>query len=173
MKQEIFKNETKISKKEYKMFINAHQKQFGKKESMKNLAYCIFFIIFIIFAIVNKVYILAIFIFLILIVYYIAEVIYPNKKVQKEMKSKKIKKEYQNLYKFYNYSFTIKNNKDITRIFYWKIDKILENDTHFYIYLTKRRAFPISKKGFTKGKGEDFAKFIKKRLFFKYKKENT
>lgn len=46
MKQEIFKNETKISKKEYKMFINAHQKQFGKKESMKNLAYCIFFIIF-------------------------------------------------------------------------------------------------------------------------------
>ncbi|MCI9063488.1 MAG: YcxB family protein [Clostridia bacterium] len=167
--KEIFKNETKSSKKEYNMFIEAHDKEFGFREDLHTIICAAVFLCFIIYAFLNSIFIFAFIVSIILIIFILYKILQPNYVVKKELKSNKVRKEYTNKYSFYKYSFIIKNKETNLRIFYFKIYRVLENDTHFYIYITPKRAYVISKSGFTKGNAKDFARFIKKRVFFKYK----
>ena len=167
--KEIFKNETRYSKKEYNLFLKTHEKEFGISEDIFTILGIIFFICFIIFTFIKHVYLTCIFVVILFIAFIVYRIIQPYAVVRKEFKSKKIKNEYKNIYYFYKHSFIIKSREGKAKIYYIKINKVLENNTHFYIYLTKKNAFVISKKGFIKGTSEEFSKFIKKKALFKYK----
>ena len=171
--KEIFINKTKCSKKEYNMFIKAHEKQYGLKEDLYTIIYAILFLSFIIYSLKNNIYFAAIMLTIVLIVFLLYRIIHPNLTIKKELKSKKIKNEEVNTYKFYKYYFKVKNNEKESNIIYFKIYKVLENDTHFYIYLTNTRAFVVSKKGFIKGNSEDFSGFLRKRVWLRYKNKKT
>ena len=47
--------------------------------------------------------------------------------------------------------------------------KVVETNTHFYIYISRDYAFIISKKGFIDSKSEEFSKFIRKKAWGKYR----
>ena len=165
--KEIFINKTKCSKKEYNMFIKSHQQQYGLKEDLYTLIYVIFFISFIIYSLKNSIYFAVIMLIIVLILFLAYRIIYPNIVVKKELKSKKIIQEQVNTYNFYKYYFKVENNQGKSNIMYFKIFKVLENKTHIYLYLTNTRAFVVS--GFEKGTSEDFSKFLRKRVWFRYK----
>ena len=171
--KEIFRNETKCSKKEYEMFIKAHGKQYGLKEDLYTIIYTIFFIWSIIYSLKYNIYFAAIILIIVLITFLSYRIINPNLVVKKELNSKMIKNEEVNTYSFYKYYFKVKNNQGESNIIYFKIYKVLENDTHFYIYLTKTGAFVVSKQGFIKGNSDDFSDFLRRRVWHRYKKEKT
>ena len=168
--KEIFKNKTKCTKTEYKKFIKEHNKQYGLREDISFIITLIFLLFFIFFTLFHKVFYLSILMFLVMVIYIYFSIIKANNDVKKDLNSKKIKNEYINTYIFYKLFFTISNKEKKSRFFYWEIRKVFENDTHFYIYITNKKAFLISKQGFVKGTSEEFEKFIKKRTFLKYKK---
>lgn len=168
--KELYVNETKISKKEYDIFIKTDDKKFGFREDLYTIIYISLFVVCVILLFKSKIYILALSMLIILLVFLFARMIYPQKLVKKKLKSDEIKKQQKNKYIFYKYYFDVKNVKGHDKIFYHQIDKVLESDTHFYIYLTKRRAFALSKQGFIKGNVEEFATFLKRRILFRYKK---
>lgn len=170
--KEIFKNETKCSKKEYKMFLDVHDREYGFLEDLYTIIYASFFICFIILSFISHIFLTGFIILMILIIFLAYRIIQPNLVIRKELNSKKIRQEYKNIYYFYEHSFIVKNKEKKSKIYYIKIHRILENDTHFYIYLTKTKAFVVSKSGFIKGTSEEFSKFIKKKTFFKYKDRN-
>ena len=171
--KEIFINETKYSKKEYSMFIKAHQKQYGLKEDLYTIIYAIFFISFIIYSLKNSIYFAVIMLTIILITFLSYRIIHPNMVVKKELKSKKIIDEEVNTFIFYKYHFKVKNKQGQSNIMYLKIYKVLENNTHFYIYLTNTRAFVISKQEFIKGNSNEFSIFLRKRVWFRYKNKKS
>jgi len=168
--EELFKNKTKCSKKEYNMFVKAHQKEYGLQEKIYTIIYAIFFIFFIIYFLSSSIYIASIILTIITVVFLAYRILHPNIVMKRELKSKKIQNEEVNTFTFYKYFFRIKNKQKHSNMSYFKIYKVLENKTHFYIYINSKRAFVLSKQGFIKGNVEDFSKFLRKRVWFKYKK---
>ena len=171
--KEIFINKTKCSKKEYNMFIKSHAKQYGLKEDLYTIIYAILFLWFMIYSVMNGIYLAAIILIIVLIVFLTYRIISPNLTIRKELKSKKIKNEEENTYNFYKHHFKVKNKQGEPNILYLKIKKVLETDTHFYIYLTKNSAYVVAKKGFIKGNSEEFSQFLRKRVLFRYKNKKT
>lgn len=167
--EELFKNETIYNKKDYKIFINQHMKKFGFKEDLYTILFTVFFIVLLLYLIINKVFITTVLMLFVFIIFLRYRFIQPIQNVKKDMESKKIKQEYKNIYTFYNHYFKIKNKEIDVKMFYFKIYRVLESDKHFYIYISPRQVFLISKSGFTKGNSTDFSKFIKKKKILKYK----
>ena len=64
----------------------------------------------------------------------------------------------------------LKKEKINSKIIYWKLYKIFENEDYFYLYLDKTHAFLLSKQGFDIGTPEEFREFIKKKCIFKFRK---
>lgn len=62
----------------------------------------------------------------------------------------------------------IKNNKDTIRLKYYKLYKIFDDKNSFYLYINKNYSFVLAKDGFTIGNAEDFYKFIKKKIWYKF-----
>ena len=54
---------------------------------------------------------------------------------------------------------------------YFKIYKVLETETHFYIYIARDYAFIVDKNGFIDSNSDEFKKFIQKKVKLKYKVE--
>ena len=138
--KEIFINETKYSKKEYKMFLKVHQEQYGLKEDIYTIIYALLFIWFIIYSLKNHIYIASIMLIFVLLTFLAYRILQPNLTIKKEAKSNMIKNEEINTYKFCKYYFNVKNKKADVNISYLKIRKVLENETHIYIYLSKSSA---------------------------------
>ena len=168
--EEIFKNETKCSKSEYKRFMKAHEKGYGLKEDIGTIIIFLFLVFLFFFTLSRKVLYLSLLMIGIGVAFVYFSVIKINKEVKKDFKSKKVINEYVNTYCFYKWFFTMSSEEGNTRFLYWDIKKVLENNTHYYVYITHRRAFIISKKGFVKGNPDEFRKFLRRRTFFKYKK---
>ncbi|MFR5312825.1 MAG: YcxB family protein [Clostridia bacterium] len=94
---------------------------------------------------------------------------HPIYEVKKEFKSKKISQEQVFTFKFYEKYFTICHNMDYSKMKYYKLYKIYETKTFFYLYIDNDHAFLINKSGFVRGLSDDFSKFINKKCLFKYK----
>lgn len=167
--KELFKNKTKYSQKEYDMFLRSYQKEYAVSELMYTIFYIVFFVFCLVLAIISKEVILSIALSIGLIIYFWYKFIRPVKKVKKEKNSNKIQKEYITTFKFYKNYFYVQNIEGDAKVFYFKIYRVIETNTHFYIYIARDYAFLISKKGFIDSKTEDFRKFIKKKVFMKYK----
>lgn len=171
--KEIFINETKSSKKEYNMFIKAHGKQYGLQEDLYTIIYAVLFFCFIIYSFFNGMFLPGIIIITVLVLFLSYRIIHPYVTIKKELKSKKIKNEELNTYKFYKYYFKVKNKQGEANIIYFKIYKVLETGTNFYIYLNNTNAYVVSKQGFIKGNSDDFSDFLRRRVWHRYKMEKT
>lgn len=93
--------------------------------------------------------------------------------ITKEYKSDKIQKEKQFTYKFYAPFFTIEDEKEYSKIKYYELYKVFETKDFFYLYLDKTHAFLLDKSCFQKKKPSDFSKFIQKKCWWCYKKQNV
>lgn len=161
----LFKNKTRYTKEEYDKFLKIQVEEFGKSELLKMLLLIAFFIFVLSISIIYKEYKLLLVALLGALIYVWIEIIRP-------MKNKEEPKEYTNIYRFYKYYFTIECPMGKSKIFYFKIYRVLETESYFYIYISKERAALISKKGFINSNPEDFEKFIHKRALLRYKKVN-
>ena len=104
-----------------------------------------------------------------LLVYLWYKIIRSAQLVEKDKKSNKVSGNFVNKYIFYKNYFKVENPDGKAQIFYFKLYRVVETKSYFYIYISRQCAFIVSKLGFTKGKTEDFSKFIRKKVFTKYK----
>lgn len=171
----IFKNVTTYNSKLYNKFIKFHNNKFGNKYVFFTIILCLLFIYCIIanFMVQNIWISLLLLLIMILFLYYrIYSPIYNYKKTCKTFSNSK---EINFTFIFYNHYFKIinknKNKKHISKFYYIKLHKIIEDKDFFYLYLNNENAALINKNGFILGKEEDFNIFIRKKCFFKYSKE--
>lgn len=165
----LFKNETKCTQKEYTKFLKIQEKEYAVSELLYIIFNISFFTFCMVLALMNKEYKLAIIIFIGLLIYGWYKFIRPFQIIKKEKNSPKLKKEYINKYKFYKHFFTTENKDGKAQTYYIKINKVIETETHFYLYISKEYAFIVAKDGFIDCNFEDFKKFIKNKIKFNYK----
>ncbi len=167
---ELFKNKTKCTQKEYEAFLKSYEKEYAFSEWTYTILYIGFFILCIVLGILNKEILLTIALIIGLIIYIWYKFIRPVTKIKNQ--NKKLEKEYTNTYNFYKRYFSVENVDGSAQILYFKVYKVIENKTHFYIYISREYAFIVDKNGFEKGDCNEFKKFIRKKVFGKYKVEN-
>jgi len=164
----LFENKTKYNKQVYNDFLKFHQAKYGTKYKI----YTLLIIILLLFCsiinfkysnyMVGFIYILA------LIIFFLYRFFNPVKKVSKELKSEKIKKEIEFTFTFYNDYFCVSDGNKFEKNKYWKLYRIFEDSKFFYIYANKEYAFILEKSNFVVGNKKDFITFIKKKLLFKF-----
>lgn len=167
--EELFENKTKYSQKEYDIFLKSYQQEYATSDNAYTLFNIIFFGFCMILAFKENEIILGVALLLGLLVYLWYKIIRPARNVEKDKKSNKVSGKFLNTYKFYKNYFKVENPDGSAQILYFKLYRVTETKTHFYIYISREYAFIVLKSGFTKGTSEEFSKFIKKKVFTKYK----
>ncbi len=170
--EELFKNKTKCTEKEYNRFLKSYEKEYALSELLWMIVYIAFWGFCLVLAFLNKEYLLSGILFIGILIYIWYKFIRPRRNVEKQKKSNKMINEYINTYKFYKHYFTSQNKEGKAQTMYFKIYKVIETKTHFYIYISKEYAFIVAKNGFEIGSSEEFKKFIKKKVFGKYKEQD-
>lgn len=164
----LFENTTTYNSIEYRKFVEFHNKKYGFRTDF----YTLFILFLIIFCMVLQFSYgnttLGCLFIIIAIGFICYRVFYPYFFVKKEAKSDKVKKQLTNTYSFYDNYMEIKNKNDFIKLKYYKLYRIFETSDNFYLYMNKNYSFVISKSGFSIGKHEDFYKFIKKKLWFRF-----
>lgn len=168
----LFENKTKCTDKEYQKYLETYKKEYALSENINTVIYLIFLIFCITFAIKEKQIILGIGLIMIVIIFIWYKLIRPYKLLQKTQQSTTLGQYICN-YKFYKNNFEVKAPEGTATIFYFKLYKVIETNTHFYIFISKENGFIISKNGFTKGEAKEFSKFIIKKVNFKYRNRKT
>lgn len=171
----IFKNTTVYDSKLYKKFVIFHNNKYGNSYIFFTLIISLFLFYCIIINILEK-SILHSFIFVfILIIFILLRFYLPLKKYKNSCKNYSKDKKIFIHYEFYNNYFKIiikdKNTKKTSRFFYFRLNKVFEDSDYFYLYINKENAALISKNSFELGDAKDFAVFIKRKCFLKYKHE--
>lgn len=169
----LFKNKTKCTEKEYELFLEEYKKEFSMSENLYTLFNIFFFGLCVWLAFSGGEIWLGIVIILGLLIYIWYKFIRPIKRVEKDKKSNKIKDNFVNTFTFYKNSFKVKNPDGEAEIFYYKLYRVLETNTHFYIFISREYAFIVAKNGFEDNKSDEFSKFIKKKSLGKYKNKMT
>ena len=136
-------------------------------EILSILAFITFFIFSAIMAIIYKEYKLLLILLPCIFVYL---VLFLKKTIDDIKKNSKIE-EFTNTYKFYPTYFKIEYSTGNSKFFYFKIFRLIETKNNFYIYMSKNKAFIVSKNGFINSNPEEFKKFIRKRTLLKYKEK--
>ena len=167
--EKLFENKTKLSMKEYNIFIESYKKEYAITDFLYILFCVLYFGLCMIFAFRERKIILSFMLLAGLCVFLWFKIIRPNKLVEKTKKSQKVSGNFVNKYEFYKNYFNIENPEGEAQVLYLKLYRVVETNSHFYIYVSRECAFIVSKIGFTKGKSDEFSKFIKKKVFTKYK----
>ena len=167
--EELFKNKTKCTQKEYDEFLKVQEKENALYELLYIIFNITFFSMCLVLAVINKEYLLSLALFIGLLIYGWYKFIRPRTKIEKEKKSKKLIQEYINTYTFYKHYFKTENPDGTAQTYYLKITKVVETRRAFYIYIAREYAFIISKDGFIDSNCEEFKKFIKNKVKARYK----
>lgn len=168
----LFKNKTKYTKQVYKEFVEFHNDKYHLSYFLFNI--CIVFLVLfcIILQLKYKYYNLAIIFCIVLTVFALWRFFHPISVVKKEIKSDKIQNEKEFTFKFYDKYFKIKDKLQMDTIKYYKLYKVYETNTFFYLYIDRTHAFLLNKDNFITGNPIDFSKFIKKKCWYCFKKVN-
>lgn len=169
-KEILFKNETKCTKQEYEDFLESYSKEYIASETVYTISNIIFFSVCVLGSVLYKEYTLTVFLIIGIILYILYKFVRPNLRIKKERNSDKIKFEFLNTFLFYKNYFSVENKDGNAIINYFNLYKVVETESHFYIYISRDYAFIISKKGFIDSTSYDFSDFIQKKVKFKYKK---
>ena len=161
----LFKNITRYNSKNYNNFIKFHGNKYNTSYGLTTLLLSIMLIYCSIINLLNKNFLLGLFLFLALILFLYCRLYLPVKRYNKTTKEYKNNKQIAYTFVFYEYFFTI-NKK---RFYYFKLHKVFETKDYFYLYINDNDAALVSKTGFNLGNCNDFTNFIKKKCFLKYK----
>lgn len=167
----LFKNHTKYSKKNYNLFIQFHNGKFGLIYDLYTITIVILLLYCFITTIKKKMILLSILFFIAICIFIIYRIFQPLYSYKKQTKSKTISKENEIVLYFYERFFKVREKKNIARVRYWQLHKVYETNEFFYLYLTKKNAILVDKKGFSLGNLDEFSNFIKNKAKFKYKIE--
>ena len=168
--EKLFENKTRLSMKEYNIFIESYKKEFSISDCWYIIFYIVFFGLCMILALRKGEIILGIILFAGLCIYLWFKIMRPNKLVKKTKKSQKVSGNFVNKYEFYKNYFKVENPEGKTQILYFKLYRVVETKLYFYIYISRQYAFIVSKLGFTEGNPDNFSEFIKKKVHMRYKK---
>ena len=167
-KQEIlFKNVTKYNNKNYHQFIEFHNKKYSLSNNFYTIIMTILLIYCIILNIKQKSIPLILLFVALLVGFLLWKIYFPMKRYQKTQKNLANTKETGFTFSFYDLYFLL----DKKTIYYFKLYRVFETKDYFYLYINPDYAMLVSKNGFKIGTAEDFSKFIKKKCFFKYRKQ--
>lgn len=164
----LFKNITKYNSKNYEQFIEFHGEKFNFSYNMYTIVMSVLLIYCIILNIVQKEIWLILLFLALLILLFLIRMYFPMKRYQKTKKKYSKNKETTISFVFYKYFFSF-GKKNVP---YLKLYKVYETKDYFYLYLDEENAVLVSKSGFKIGNVEEFSEFIKKKCFFKYRKES-
>lgn len=163
----LFKNITKYNSKNYEQFIKFHGEKFNFSYNMYTIVMAILLIYCIILNIINKDILLILLFIALLILIFLFRMYLPMKRYQKNKKQYSKNKETTIQFTFYKFYFSVgKSTFSYSRLY-----KVFETKDYFYLYIDDENAVLVSKSGFKMGTAEEFSEFIKKKCFFKYKKE--
>lgn len=163
----LFKNVTKYNSKNYEQFIKFHGEKFNFSYNMYTAVMSILLIYCIILNIMQKNIPFVLLFLALLILIFLFRMYLPMKRYQKTKKQYSKNKETSISFIFYKFYFTV-GKKTFP---YMRLYKVFETKDYFYLYIDDENAVLISKNGFKMGTAEEFSEFIKKKCFFKYKKE--
>lgn len=154
-------------------YLKFHEKKFGLKYTL----YTGFIIVLLLFCLVVQVkahnYSLAIIFCSIIAGFFLWRYLHPISEVSKEFKSDKIQKEEKFTFIFYENNFKVRAKLQTYVMKYSDLFKIFETSTFFYLYIDKTHAMLLNKDGFSVGSANDFSNFIRKKCWYKFKKDNS
>ena len=165
----LFKNRTKYSEEVYNQFLEFHRNKFKFSYTLYTALIMIALFYFISMQVIYHNLTLAIVLCIVMSVFFLWRYLKPISEVSKDYKSDTIQQQQSFTFLFYSNHFIIRNNMCYESIKYSNLHRIFETNDFFYLYIDKRHSYIISKSGFLKGTSNDFASFIKKKNFFKYK----
>lgn len=162
----LFKNITKYTDEEMKRFQEFHKKKNKNKYMFWKISLIALAIVFSIFNVIYKNwYAIVGTIILLGLIWIYYNYLNPNKK--KENNKKQLGQEF--TFEFTNNYMEIKAINVSNKIPYRKFHRAYETENNFYLYIDDEYSVLINKKGFKIGDVEEFRKFIKKKLIFKYR----
>lgn len=164
----VFKNVTQYTKEEMDRFQKFHKSKNYNKYKFWKITLGILFGSFLILNILCRNWYATIgtlFIAGMLYVYYY----YTMPKRKKENNKKQLAQKF--TFEFTNKYIEVKANKVDNKISYRKFHKVYETKTNFYLYIDDEYSILINKDGFVLGSVNEFRKFIKKKMMFKYRLE--
>lgn len=164
----LFKNKTKYTKEIYEKYLQFHQNKFKNKYTFTTIVPILLLSFCIIINLQYSKYLTAFILFAILGIFCFYRLIYPNKQVEKELKTDKFKNEKEFTFKFYDKFFVISDKKISEKIKYWKLHRVYETEDFFYLYIDSNHAFLLDKSTFSKGNTSEFLKFLKRKTWFKF-----
>ena len=167
----LFENKTTYSKEIYIQFLKFHNKTFNFGYATYTIFWTFLFLLCIYLSFGSGERLQGVIITIILIGFVFYRIYHPKSIVDKELKSDKIADTNTNTFSFYDKEFEIENRNGSFRYRYFMIHKIYETPDFFYIYMTRENAFLLSKDTFSLGNKDDFAKILKSKCNFKYKKK--
>ena len=168
----LYKNKTKYTKELYSKFLEFHRAKNGLKYHSYTAIISALILFCLIINLRYNIIFLALVFTIILAVFIWYRMFYPNKKVNKEVKKEKFEKEKEFTFSFYEDYITIDDGQKKQKYSYWKFYKIYQNDSYFYLYISKEYAFILDKKQFLVGDVKTFYKFIKKKTWVRIFKRN-
>ena len=169
-KKLLFKNSTQYSKKLYDEFIRFH----NDKNSLSYDLFTIFIFSLLVYCIIAtiraKIIPLALLFGVVLIVFTGYRVFNPIYFYKKEVTKKAITNEKTFHFYFYENSFKIRDNLNFDKVSYFRLYKVYETQKYFFLYINRKYSFIINKECFTQGSSDEFSRFIKNKMKFKYSK---
>lgn len=166
----LFKNTTKYSKENYKIFLQFHSNQFR----FRSILYTATIIGLLLFCIILQVkshnLTLAITFCMIFTIFFLWRYLHPISEISKEFSSEKIQNEKQFTFIFYEKYLKIQDKTFYQILKYHKLYKIFETPYFFYLYLDKTHSLLLDKSSFSIGSSEEFSAFIHKKCWYQFKK---
>lgn len=167
--QILFKNKTTLSPENYIHLVQFHQEKNNWKYWLYTAFVSTLFLVCISFQFVFQNYFIACIFLACFLVFLGYRFIQPYHKTKKELQSKKVQNNLVNYYFFYDNYFRIKNAIGNSKLKYYKLYRVYENDNYFYLYLDKNNSLIIEKFGFMIGDVTSFRNFMKRKVRFKFK----
>lgn len=165
----LFENQTTLSKNVYIELLNFQQRKFGLQYIAYTAIFALLFILLISFLFANHYFAHGLIIFIIFSCFLAYQFIQPTQKNTKEFHSDKVQHNLVNTYSFYEKYFVVKNRMGNDKISYYKLYRVFETENYFYFYLDKTNILVLEKSGFLLGTIQDFEKFMKRKMWFRFK----
>ncbi len=167
----LYKNTTKYNKSVYLEFLQFHKKKFGFQYTF----YTAFIIGLLLFCVSLQIKVhnltLASILCVAITCFLLWRYLHPISEVSKEFHSNKIQNEEEFTFLFYEKYFKMQDTLKENNINYYKLYKVFETSRFFYLYIDKTHSILLDKENFSIGSPDDFAKFMQKKCWYKFKKE--
>lgn len=166
----LFKNTTKYNKNIYMDFLEFHRKKYRWAYILYTATILALLLFCVIIQIKNHNLTLAILFCIVITCFFLWRYLHPISEVSKEFRSEKIQDEKEFTFIFYKNYFKIRDKLQFDVISYYKLYRIYETSTFFYLYIDRSHAFLLDKSSFLLGSSEEFSEFIRKKCWYKFKK---